>query len=163
MTDPKTNQPFPCRLKEIMNNVDDCSPLGRQVSQRELSQAIGLTRQAISNYMLGVTSPRIEEFQKIALFFGISLDYLSGKDDCTIREYEGIHEYTGLSEKTIKALHSYKIRPKNIIENNRENETARAILVIDLLFTNKDMHGNDPAVPPDNAKAARRAERRERL
>lgn len=103
----KYDKPFPKRLRDLLKNNDNCSPLKRVVSQNELSKILGITRQAINAYTLGETLPRLEEFQKIADFFHVSLDYLAGKSDFESLSDQKVHEMTGLSHKAIENIQSF--------------------------------------------------------
>ena len=50
-------------------------------TQLEMATNIGLTRGQIANYEQGKREPSFETLIKIADFFGVSLDYLLGRDD----------------------------------------------------------------------------------
>jgi len=65
-----TDSNFPNRLRKLIEE---------NTSQVELAKQMGVTRQAISSYSLGRTTPDIEKFQKMADYFGVSYDYLLGK------------------------------------------------------------------------------------
>ena len=63
---------FPTRLRELMENRSEISPLKRKVTQAELAKHLGVTRQAISAYTLGTSIPDIVKFKAIADFFKVS-------------------------------------------------------------------------------------------
>ncbi len=49
-----------------------------QISQEELAERVGVTRQTISNWELNETIPDIEQAKKVSQILGISLDELTG-------------------------------------------------------------------------------------
>lgn len=50
----------------------------RGVSQEKLATSLGITRQAISQYEMGNRQPRLETWQKLADFLGVTVPYLQG-------------------------------------------------------------------------------------
>lgn len=50
-----------------------------KLSQEELAEMVGVTRQTISNWELNETSPDLKQAQKLADIFNISIDELIGK------------------------------------------------------------------------------------
>jgi len=89
---------FATKLRELMKK--------NKTTQKELSEAIGTTRQAISQYADGSVQPNVEKLYKITLFFGVSADYLLGlseveSPDVTDKE---IAKRLGLTDKAIKSL-----------------------------------------------------------
>ncbi len=53
----------------------------RGISQQALAQAVGVTQQAISSYENNVNEPTIGVCDRIATFYGITLDELFGKSE----------------------------------------------------------------------------------
>lgn len=75
-------------------------------TQAELAEHIGVTRQSVSSYLTGKTSPSMQGMGDIADFFGVSVDYLLGRT-CARSNSDDIRtvcEYTGLSEKAVEKL-----------------------------------------------------------
>lgn len=58
------------RLKELRNE--------RELSQRELAKAIGVSPKAVNFWELGVNEPKASYIIALAKFFGVSTDYLLG-------------------------------------------------------------------------------------
>ena len=105
------NRSFAKRLPTLLNNEDNASSLGREVTQTKLSKAFsdnGITfaRQTISLCANGDSIPDIEKFKFIANFFGVSYDYLLGASDSMKRENIDIAERTGLLDVVIDTLAS---------------------------------------------------------
>ena len=67
------NKAFPTALRKLM----DC----RKTTQNELAEHLNKTRQAISYYCDGSSSPDWETLVKIADFFNVSTDYILGRTD----------------------------------------------------------------------------------
>ena len=53
------------------------------VSQQNVAKALGLTRQAIALYETGQREPRLETWQKLANYFGVSVPSLMGLTEIT--------------------------------------------------------------------------------
>lgn len=51
------------------------------LSQREVSSALGMTRNAFTNYENGYREPSLDNLKKISQFFDVSADYLLGLKD----------------------------------------------------------------------------------
>lgn len=91
---------FPTALRSLMDEHK------KEVTQQILADVLGKSRQAISYYCDGSSSPDWETLVKIANFFSVSTDYLLGvskikNPDTSIR---AICEILGLSEQTISSL-----------------------------------------------------------
>lgn len=52
----------------------------RKLSLTKLSKEIGVSRQVLASYENGTSMPNIAPFTAIADFFGVSADYLLGRD-----------------------------------------------------------------------------------
>ena len=92
------NTVFAKRLRELIESTG--------VSQAELANSVGVTRQAINSYTLGNTVPNSDVLTDIAKYFDVSSDYLLGlidikSNDTTIKS---ICEETGLSDKSVNLL-----------------------------------------------------------
>ena len=58
------------------------------LTQRALCQAVGLKPSALSQYESGTRMPDDAIKQRLADFFGVSLDYLAGRDDFALTALE---------------------------------------------------------------------------
>jgi len=96
------NKPFSTRLRILMEE--------RKCTQKELGETVGVTYQAIGAYRDGRSLPILEVAQKIADYFNVSLDYLSGKTDIRSRNtgVQAIRESSSLIEDAAEALVSMK-------------------------------------------------------
>ena len=53
----------------------------RGMTQKELSEALGVTIRTVTNYENGSREPNIATLIKLADLFDVSLDYLTGRTD----------------------------------------------------------------------------------
>ena len=61
---------FQTRLKELR--------LENNLSQPKLAEKIGVTQKAIDFWEKGINEPKVSYVIKLAIFFGVSADYLLG-------------------------------------------------------------------------------------
>ena len=61
---------FQTRLKELR--------LENNLSQQKLAEKIGVTQKAIDFWEKGINEPKVSYVIKLAIFFGVSADYLLG-------------------------------------------------------------------------------------
>lgn len=97
-----SNSPFASRLRELLEE--------RNITQPVLAEAIGVSRQSVGQWKDGKTVPDILDLRKIAVFFGVSTDYLLCQTDVasTDDRVRTMHELTGLSEAAINRLVNLK-------------------------------------------------------
>lgn len=91
----------------------------RNITQQELADAIGITRQSLSHYEMNERTVNAETIYQIAEFFGVSADYLLGLTDnmTTHTDLKAVCDYTGLDENAVKSI-------VNFNKNRQENEKA---------------------------------------
>ena len=99
------NTALPARLRETM--------LSKGITQQELGEQIGKSRQAVAQYWNGSSSPDWATIAAIAKYLNVSSDYLLGlsevaSPDATI---QGICNYTGLNEDAVYTLQANKAEP----------------------------------------------------
>ncbi|WKY47055.1 helix-turn-helix transcriptional regulator [Eubacteriaceae bacterium ES3] len=80
------------------------------LTQKDAADGIGITRQAVSLYTTGQRTPDINTLYKICGYFEVSADYLLGIAEQRTSDIDEkkISEITGLSDKAIRRLKSYK-------------------------------------------------------
>ena len=90
--------PFATRLRELIDKAG--------IPQSALAEHIGVTRQAVSTYSLGVSVPDVDKFEGIADFFGVSTEYLLGRTSIKKADAskQAAAEYLGLSEQAVDAI-----------------------------------------------------------
>jgi transcriptional regulator with XRE-family HTH domain len=67
---------FANRLLQLMQK--DNNRFGKHITQEELANGVGITQQTVQTYITGTASPKMDVLVKIAKYFGVSCDYLSG-------------------------------------------------------------------------------------
>ena len=92
----KTKNIFATRLTNTMES--------NKCTQQRLAEAIGTKAQTISQYRDGSILPRADKLAAMADYFGVSCDYLIGKDACKTPINEEMREMIGLTEPAIEAL-----------------------------------------------------------
>lgn len=77
-----------------------------KVTQENIAEYVGCTRQAISQWKDGKTSPDIVSLGKLADYFNVSVEYLMGRSPVKSADIEvqEICEKLGLSEKAVNTL-----------------------------------------------------------
>ena len=115
------NSVFATRLRKEMDEQNK--------TQKEVADVLGITRQAISQYLDGAVQPNAEKLYKLAKYLRVSADWLIGLSEVstpntTIR---AVHDLTGLSELSIVKLAAEHF-----------NNNDRKIPVIDALIEYSD-------------------------
>ncbi len=64
--------------------------LARGMRQEELGRRIGASKQSVSNWENGNILPSIDVLLRVADFFGVSTDYLLGRDERRTFDAEGL-------------------------------------------------------------------------
>jgi len=62
---------------------------GRNLSQKEVAQEFGVVVRAYQRYEYGEREPQLSTLIRIADFYGVSLDYLTGRSDTGVQSQEG--------------------------------------------------------------------------
>jgi len=53
-----------------------------RLSQKDIADYLGITRQAVASYELAKREPDYEILKKLADYFGVSIDYILGRSNC---------------------------------------------------------------------------------
>ena len=115
------------RIKEIRQE--------KNLSQTDIAKALGVTRQAISLYEKGDREPKLETWQKLADFFGVSVPYLQGVSDIDDPNfYKNLELYLALIAES-NSLENYKDKDfvKKLDASENERIKANFYLVFNLL------------------------------
>lgn len=101
---------FRKRLKELLEE--------KQISQKELANAIQTTEVSISRYMSGDRQPKIYIVQKIAEYLNISSDYLLGiTDSHTQQKNDDVLYATNINKDYTKLSKDEQESIKKDVEN----------------------------------------------
>ena len=82
-------------FKDVFRNLR----VDRNMTQDELADALGLTKQAVSHYERGSRYPRRDRLELISDFFNVDMDYLTGRSSVTTRL---------LSEEELRLINAYR-------------------------------------------------------
>lgn len=63
------------------------------VSAYKVAKETGISQQTLSKWKKGISTPKIDKLQKIANYFGVSVEYLAGKDTETTAEDIELQNY----------------------------------------------------------------------
>lgn len=107
------------RIKELRQS--------KNLSQAELAERVGITRQGISLYEKGKRTPKLEMWQKLADFFGVSVPYLQGissvKDAKAFKNFKYFLDYLSKISKLPDAYQEYySIKTDELLAFYREND-----------------------------------------
>lgn len=75
-----------------------------KLSQEDLAEKLGITRQTISNWELNETSPDLKQATKLCDIFNISLDELTGKENTILKKLDKTEEQSKLIIKLVKTV-----------------------------------------------------------
>ena len=83
---------FGCSVDYLLGRTSQCTsntnPIGRRIAQlrkkrnitqEELANILEVSREAVSMWEIGLRQPNLDTLQKLADFFGCSVDYLLGR------------------------------------------------------------------------------------
>ena len=75
-----------------------------KLSQEDLAENLGITRQTISNWELNETSPDLKQASKLCDIFNISLDELTGKENAILTKLDKTESNSKLIIKLVKTV-----------------------------------------------------------
>ncbi len=134
---------FKERLRILLNNENEKSPLKRKVTQEELAQVLYCKRQVIGRYIKGDATPDLERLKIIADFFKVPYNYLLGNSEAIQEENINISVKTGLSDEAIRTLIALKglsgdmlnkAGPEYILKYTKRRDRRYALDIINFLL-----------------------------
>ena len=69
---------FPARLQHLREK--------KGISRQVLADFCGVSKKSIARYERGESVPNVEDAARLAQYFGVSMDYLCGLDDCLLKK-----------------------------------------------------------------------------
>lgn len=119
---------FPRRLENLMKQ--------NNITQQTLADELGVSRQSVSYYCNGQSSPDWETIVKIAGYFKVSSDYLLGLSevDTPKTDIRATADLTGLSQNSVELLMGWRSSSRYVEHLNVLNfffSDPRFILFID--------------------------------
>ena len=100
--DARQNKIFPTRLRKELDK--------QNLSQQKIASTIGVSRQTINSWCLGMAVPDIDKFLILSKALNVSCNYLLGEDDCKKPSNQEIYDLLGLHERVIEKLKTLKWR-----------------------------------------------------
>lgn len=88
---------FKDRLRELRTQ--------RGLSQRDLGEKLGVSHATINMYENGKRNPEVETLEAICDYFNVSMDYMRGKEDLSVRL---------LTSEEMQIIDAYRQAPENI-------------------------------------------------
>ncbi len=142
-----SNSPFASRLRDLLEE--------RNITQPVLAEAIGVSRQSVGQWKDGKTVPDILDLRKIALFFGVSTDYLLCQTNVASsnNRVRDMNELTGLSEDVITRLMNLKAAA-DLISELKEGTVEKSTDEIQTEFEKRGF-----SITPEQAAAIKNAPR----
>ncbi|MBW4827430.1 MAG: helix-turn-helix transcriptional regulator [Clostridiaceae bacterium] len=95
------------------------------LSQDELGSKLNVSRQTISKWELGETTPELEKLIKISRFFNISIDELVMETD---------ESTTNKLENNIETGNVFKKHLRNIDEKNLKSKAQKGLKILFIIF-----------------------------
>ena len=95
---------------DIKNRIKDLRII-HNMSQEQLAEKVGTTKQAISQYERGIRKPKYEILEAIADYFNVDYDYLIGKTPKTTFLPQMLT--LQLSKKEFRILEAYRNADKD--------------------------------------------------
>ncbi len=84
------------RIRELREDFD--------LKQSDVSKVTGIDQRTLSNYETGKTNPDSYAIIKLADFFGVSADYLLGRNDNTQKTVESLKLHIEKIEKELSNI-----------------------------------------------------------
>ena len=113
--------PFPKRFRLLIDET--------RVSQQEIADYVGVSRQAIAQWKDGKTTPDVYNFVKIAEFFKVPYEYLLGETDSKVRENMKLVGELKLADRAINRLLDWASS-----EKENKSDITRSEILSDLLI-----------------------------
>ena len=99
------------------------------VTAYQVSKETGISQATLSSWKKGTYTPKQDKLQKIADYFGVSIDYLLGNDPSTTKEDVELQNY----------LEELRTRPElkmlfSLTKNATKEDVEKAVKIIETLL-----------------------------
>jgi len=121
------HSPFPRRLRLLFDET--------RTSQAVLAEYIGVSRQAISQWSNGNTTPDCFNFKKLAEYFNVPLEYLYGETDSRIQANIRLADELALSDEAIATIIAMKDAPH--FDPNDSDSPTKCEILSDIIASTK--------------------------
>lgn len=98
------------------------------LSQKELAKNLNLHTRTIQNWEQGIATPSLDMLLQLSDYYGYSLDYLTGRIDCTDHDIQYIHDQTGLSESAITKLRALPPDQRGLFSQIIDHKDFRKVI-----------------------------------
>lgn len=101
----------------------------RGVSAYQVSKETGISQATLSSWKKGTYTPKQDKLQKIADYFGVTVDYLLGNDPSTTKEDIELQNY----------LEELRMRPElrmlfSLTKDAKKEDVEKAVKIIETLL-----------------------------
>lgn len=96
-------------LKDNLKQIREANGL----TKRELCEKTGISERAYLTYEYGEREPKISVIEKLADFYGVTTDYILGRDN-VLSPFEEIISRIGENSKTMDVVEMYGQLPENV-------------------------------------------------
>lgn len=107
----------------------------RGITQEELADIVGKSQQAVNLWERGTNEPGIESLNKLADHFGVTVDYLLGRQTEAVEEEGFLLGLNPEAKKRVKQYANYERIYQNLPESKRTDSSG---------LTNTDKNGKKP-------------------
>ena len=115
------------------------------LSQKEFGKQIGAAQNTVSNWEKGNRVPDAPTLNKIANFFGVSVDYLLGNDNSTGTNISVVDENKNpivLDDEALELIDSLRSNPEmkmlfSVSKNATKEDIIKAVKIIEAIKDNK--------------------------
>lgn len=121
-------QPFPRRMRLLIDET--------RVSQQDIADYVGVSRQAVSQWKDGKTIPDMYNFKRIAEFFKVPPEYLYGETDSRVKENLALADSIGLSDKAIAKLQAWTSEKESGLISHATKTEVLSDIIADTDFDN---------------------------
>ena len=106
----------------------------------DVAKATGITKSTFSDWKSGRRTPKNEKLQKIADYFGVTVDYLmtGKKEEPNIKVYDEHDNVIVLDDETLEIIDSLRSKPEmqilfSVSKNATKEDILKAVKIIEAL------------------------------
>lgn len=100
-------------------------------TQKDIADYLGMTKQAVQRYESGLSTPKLQTWQKLADYFGVSVPYLQGLSD-DLADLKSWEEATGYSSDQILS-ELKQLKDSGRSTGNIQNDIGSVVAKLDRL------------------------------
>ncbi len=111
----------------------------RNVTAKKLSDDTGISSGNISDWKSGRSKPSTEKLSKIAEYFGVTTDYLLGKEDDNIQVYDVVNDnIVVIDDETRDIIDCLRTRPEmkvlfSVTKKATKEDIEKAVRIVEAL------------------------------